>query len=69
MGFAGVMEDSGSIVLNVAEAVADSLDAFDEVIHRFGDYAGIELDLSVFSQVVMCFLVPRVRFELTTSRV
>lgn len=41
MGFAGVEEDSGSVVLEVAESVSDSFDSFDEVVHGFGYSVGV----------------------------
>ncbi len=37
VGFAGVEEDPGAVVVEVAEAVSDSFDSFDEVVDRFGD--------------------------------
>ncbi|CRH66274.1 Uncharacterised protein [Chlamydia trachomatis] len=41
MGFAGVEEDSGSVVVEVGEAEADAFDSFDEVVHCFGDAVGV----------------------------
>ena len=41
MWFAGVEEDSGSVVGEVCESVDDAFDSFDQVVHGFGDSVGV----------------------------